>query len=520
MRIQTAFFYLVLLRRQAYNSTVEWDLDSCRQAYDERRLRQWIEEYLQVPEWENLGLLRRMREFGVYWSAPVLMPIAGLSRVAGPGPEYKFPQDPIEWERKVNAIAIMRPTPDHLPPVIAWRDPDGSVNLADGNHRVAALEKLGYEYVWALVHNEPLRSDEELRTLNNPSARVAVPKPMDGELAELADEFRNFAHYCKDNSELYQYLSNKIAEDEEILALANLSQTGQPVPNLLFGAVHYLLMKEKTHALTRYYPSLSLEPESPEQSFPAFRKYCQSHFDKIAEILETRLVQTNEVMRSAFLFPAFLAVKSLFGDKPFSMIEIGASAGFNLLWDHYAYQYEDLGPFGLLSSSLTLTSSFRGDRRPDFSIAVPTISNRVGFDLNPIDLMNQDEVQWLQALIWPEHFERKARLNKAIRIAMVNPVQLIKGDATVLVGAQLATVPETEVAVVYHTFVANQMSPEQRSRLLATIDEFGQRQDVVHIHNSIEADLRLHATVYRGGERIEMPLADTDGHARWIEWLA
>lgn len=59
--------------------------------------------------------------------------------------------------------------------------------------------------------------------------------------------FRNFALIeCHLSSPLYQQLSLKIAQDDELLALASHARRGQPVPNLLFGAVHYLLLKGKT----------------------------------------------------------------------------------------------------------------------------------------------------------------------------------------------------------------------------------------------------------------------------------
>lgn len=261
-----------------------------------------------------------------------------------------------------------------------------------------------------------------------------------------------------------------------------------------------------------------MEAESPESAFPAFRKFSMTHYDAIAPILKERFVQTNEVQRSAYLFPAFLTTSKYFPDRALSLVELGASAGLNLLWDQYKFQYGEEEPVGLLRSSLTLSSSWRGEGRPDFSIPLPKVTNRVGIDLNPIDLLDQDQVLWLQALIWPEHFERRGRLTKAIRIAMVNPVTILEGDAVELLPEQLDTIPESEVAVVYHTHFFNQLSSEAREKLLATIDAYGAKRDLVHIHNNIES--HIHATIFRSGERIELPLANSDGHANWIEWLA
>ncbi len=301
------------------------------------------------------------------------------------------------------------------------------------------------------------------------------------------------------------------------MELADACPPSQPVPNLLLSAVHYLLLTGVNDPLRRYYPSLSVEAESPESAFPAFRKFSQVHAEKILPLLEERLVQTNEVGRCAYLYPSMLTLSAMFPERPIHLIELGSSAGLNLLWDHYRYQYGEDEPVGLMASALTVNSSWRGEKRPDFSLPTPKISRRTGVDLNPIDLMNQDQITWLQALVWPEQFERRSRLTKAVRIAMVNPVEMVTGDAVEELPGLLSAVAPTDVAVVYHTHFINQLSDDSRARLLATVQEVGSKRDLIHIHNNIEP--HLHATVFRSGERIEVPLAKTDGHANWIEWL-
>jgi len=49
----------------------------------------------------------------------------------------------------------------------------------------------------------------------------------------------------------------------------------------------------------------------------------------------TQRVQTNEVQRCTALIPAFELVFRRGDNRPFALVEIGASAGLNLLWDHY-----------------------------------------------------------------------------------------------------------------------------------------------------------------------------------------
>jgi hypothetical protein len=101
----------------------------------------------------------------------------------------------------------------------------------------------------------------------------------------LSERFRVFAEReCKDSSALYGYLAENIANDPKLLQLAAHSSQGQPVPNLLLGAVHYLLLKGIDHDLTQYYASLVSEPRKPRESSAAinyFRDFCKQYENEI-----------------------------------------------------------------------------------------------------------------------------------------------------------------------------------------------------------------------------------------------
>lgn len=100
--------------------------------------------------------------------------------------------------------------------------------------------------------------------------------------SNLSQRFRNFAvNECKDSSRLYENLSIKIAGDDEILNLCLNAAVGQPVPNLLFGAVHYLLLKGKEHELKQYYPSIVEHPLDVENAFVHFKDFCKNMMKKL-----------------------------------------------------------------------------------------------------------------------------------------------------------------------------------------------------------------------------------------------
>lgn len=147
---------------------------------------------------------------------------------------------------------------------------------------------------------------------------------------QLSIRFREFAESeCKDSSPLYFALSNSIAEDEFLLEVAAHSSPGQPAPNLLLASVHYLLCSGISHAVSAFYPTCTKSPLDPSGAFPAFRDFVLMHRAEVIRLLQSRLVQTNDARRSAYLFPALAFAASHFEPKPLTLVEIGTSAGLN-----------------------------------------------------------------------------------------------------------------------------------------------------------------------------------------------
>src|SRR5687768_9941819 len=155
-------------------------------------------------------------------------------------------------------------------------------------------------------------------------------------------------HAFRGSSPLYERLALAAAEDREVLALVSgIDKVTKPL--LLFGAVHYLMLKGAHHPLAGFYPTLTPGDTSTGDSYPAFRDFCLQHKQDIREIVERRTVQTNEVRRCSSLLPGFGLIGQKPGGRKLAIVEIGTSAGFNLLWDRYAYLYDSV-PYGDQSS--------------------------------------------------------------------------------------------------------------------------------------------------------------------------
>ena len=190
---------------------------------------------------------------------------------------------------------------------------------------------------------------------------------------QLSHRFRLFADEVRGSSPLYERLSLDIAGDPELLALCAAARPGQPLPNLLFAAVHSLLLGGAAHPLAQYYPTEMREGAVHAKGdadvdagsvdgdpYPLFRAFCLERRGEIEALLATRLVQTNEVRRSACLLPAFVSAEHELPGHGLALVEIGPSAGLNLLWDRYGYEYRQAAPAAARSDDAAEPGAVQG----------------------------------------------------------------------------------------------------------------------------------------------------------------
>ena len=333
-------------------------------------------------------------------------------------------------------------------------------------------------------------------------------------------------------SPLYERLSLGIAQDPALLAIAAEGRRDQPLPNLFFAAIHMLLLSGIRHELANFYPSVRAKPAIAEDPFPPFRSFCLEHAEQIKRTIAERRVQTNVVERCGLLLPAFGIVAERVDYKPLHLVEIGCSAGLNLLWDRYGFNYGTGHSYGDCSSAVQISVEIRGETVPPLPDTIPPIAARVGIDLNPIDVWDDDATQWLRALVWPEDHARLRRLNDAMSIARADPPILLKGDALELLPGVLAEASGDAALVVYHTHTINQFSAESRQRLDEALSDAGRRRDLYWISSEYHASPRqwltddtesvrptLKLVSFEGGVRQERTLARCHHHGRWMEWL-
>jgi hypothetical protein len=216
--------------------------------------------------------------------------------------------------------------------------------------------------------------------------------------------------------------------------------------------------------------------------------------------------QTNEVGRSAVLMSGLMVTSDLF-PKPMELLELGASAGLNLMPDRYGH---DLGGVraGDRESILQLRPEWTGPPPPDAQVE---IVRRRGVDLHPLD------ARWdggrLLAYVWPDQARRLAQLEAALAVATEDPPEVEAGDAGDWLHLRLGEPrPRGITRVVLHSIAFQYFPDSTRARITAAMEEAGAAA-------GFEAPLAWLRYEHDGGERITLRLRTwPDGQDRLLAY--
>jgi hypothetical protein len=351
--------------------------------------------------------------------------------------------------------------------------------------------------------------------------------PDDVGLAQVWDDFAEWE--CRGYSPLYERICHAVARDDELLGLTTVGPPSARQPNVLLAAVHYLILGGLDHPLADVYAGRSTADPAP-----LFRDVCLAHRDDVLELLATRRTQTNECGRSAVIVAGLAWVAARVGE-PFALLDVGASAGLNLLCDQYRIDYGPAGVTGPPDSSVRIECRvLRG--RPPIGARSPALAERIGLDRAPVDLHDPDAARWLLACVWPDT-GRLERTAAAIALARDANPQVVAGDAIEEVGSVLDRLPRHATPCVTTTWMLAYLTPQQRSAFVDELARFGVRRPLAWIsaegpgvvdcidvgeppRHDPTTPSALGAVLYdRGGYEATM-LGWVHPHGRWIDWRA
>jgi len=337
--------------------------------------------------------------------------------------------------------------------------------------------------------------------------------------------FRRFVASSRTRAPLYSRISAALADWPGLEELLADAPDPARVPVNLFAAVHYLLLADPTEPLARFYPNLAGGRTATGDPVPEFLAFCADHSAEVRELVATRLPQTNEVGRASVLVAALGELPR----GPRAHLDIGASAGLNLMLDRLAYS-DGHGVLG--GSDLVLECTVRPEGRR-LAEELPVITSRLGLDANPLDLTNPDDARWLEACVWPDQADRFVRLQRAIELFVADPAPLRRGDAVADLRSAVAALGPG-VPVVTTTWMLCYLDAGAQREFAAVLAGIGAERDldwvwaespsVVEVLPLPDALVGSDATLlgyssWRDGRRTDRALAQCHPHGYWLTWL-
>ncbi|WP_421118779.1 DUF2332 domain-containing protein [Aquihabitans daechungensis] len=295
-----------------------------------------------------------------------------------------------------------------------------------------------------------------------------------GDRAVLLETIETQRFGCEmSGSDLYAEILRHVADGvasgnvmSELLAPVATAPFGDAVILRLLGALHLLVLDGRAPELARHYPSAGGEPG--RSLGIDLERTAEAHRDEIAVLL-TQGVQTNEVGRSAALLGGYLEVARL--GLPLHVLEVGASAGLNLLFDRYRYVGPDGRTFGPPESPLVFEQPWFAEV-PDLTVPL-VVQDRRGCDVAPIDVTTADGRQRLRSFVWGDQLDRLARLDAALAVAQADPPVVDRTPAPEWLRDRLDAPRPGCTTVVAHSIMFQYLSDQGRREMLEAIDAAG-----------------------------------------------
>lgn len=309
--------------------------------------------------------------------------------------------------------------------------------------------------------------------------------------------FENQAAQCEGRSQLYVDLLRAWADDPVAAELVG-TDPAWDAPLRLIGGLHYLVLGGEA----------------------GWDDPLEDHAEFLREFVAEQGVQTNEVQRSWVLVPLLLRVAQRTGAETLDLVELGPSAGLNLVWDRYRYRYE-AGEWGREDAILSFDGEERLPVPGDLLELEPQVGVRIGIDRSPIDVTTEDGARLLRAFVWAGQEERMERLDRAIEALREDPPQLLQGDFVEELPDALAAQPRDRLTVVFQTASFGYIGDEGRARVRSVLEQTGRERELAFISTGKPREPEEHCWGLRlvfwpGGEREFAGHADF--HGSWLQW--
>lgn len=363
----------------------------------------------------------------------------------------------------------------------------------------------------------------------------------------LGELLRRFGREECTQEPLYVALCGIAADQPRLLDLLAEAPPEQRKVNLLLAALHERVLAGAAPELAAYYPSAGGTRTPDDGLVAALATTVHREWPALVRHLRLGATQTNEIARTAAIWPALGAAADVTGSPSLALLDFGCSGGLNLGVDQVALRYRiDDGTWhdrGAPRDGLRaeVDALWLGDAplpaATDWRLAL-----RHGLDPAPVDVNDPEHLRWLQACLWPHDATRRERLARAAAQLQALPVTLTQaGDCIAAIEPWLQRLPAGVQPVLLTSWVLYYLSAADIARLRATLDRLALSHGLAWICGELPAasaqrntppplprlppgEAPSSATLWtlrhaQAGRIEERTLAWSHPHGRWIHWL-
>jgi hypothetical protein len=232
------------------------------------------------------------------------------------------------------------------------------------------------------------------------------------------------------------------------------------------------------------------------------------------------------------------------------LVDIGTGAGLALHLDRYRYVFRgsdgNTETVGDPRAGVVIETEVRGAHPVPLAAGLPLIAERIGIDIEPLDIGDAAVRSWLAACI-PQEIGAVTRFHNAVEVAAANPARTVRGDVGDALPDVLTSLPDDLLVCLVDSYVHVFFAAEDLARFRELVDRAGSQRDLDWVSldplvpmggsatrsivglpvppSLIERNRRegvfgvLGRLGYRQGARSGELLAIAHPGAAWLEWL-
>ncbi|MBV9921130.1 MAG: DUF2332 domain-containing protein [Pseudonocardia sp.] len=337
-----------------------------------------------------------------------------------------------------------------------------------------------------------------------------------------------------------------IAREEVLRDLAAAIPQDRLPPLLLAAVLRRLVAADADAAIARHYPVPGGAQPPPDPGFGAeLAAFAAARPDEVRELAARHRYQMNEVGRCIDVLPVLGRIAADEG-RPLALVDLGTGAGLGLHLDRYHYVYrtpDGEAAVGDPDAAVRLSCVVRAGE-PPLPSSMPVLADRVGIDVEPLDLADPATLAWLTACVPPEA-GAVTRFAAAATLAREHPARAVRGSLLDALPAVVADLPRDALVCLVDSYVHVFLPPADLARFDDLLRRLGRDVDWVSIDPLVPLGPDAHHTVQRldvpgawvaenraggvfgvighvrvrDGVRSGVVLGRAHPSAAWLEWL-